>query len=126
VITAVMCQLYSNMLQPKFVLHAQSLAPASHAHHCAVSMHKQQLVGCHGSYCLLLLLCSYTTGLQYKDKGLGSPPDATRRNYRTGRQRKNVLVTWGAGVNFTQIARAACGKDDILDRVCVLMCCCWR
>jgi hypothetical protein len=63
--------------------------------------------------------CSFSTGLQYKGKGLGASPNATRRAYGIGRRKRDVLGNLGAGLNLTQIAQAACGVHDITDPQCV-------
>jgi hypothetical protein len=48
-----------------------------------------------------------------------SPPNATRRSYVTSRRRRGTVGNLGAGVNSTQIARAACGKADVADPQCI-------
>ncbi|WIA18232.1 hypothetical protein OEZ85_009701 [Tetradesmus obliquus] len=59
------------------------------------------------------------TGLQYQPKGLQSAPNNTRRSYRNSRDTAALLKNLGAGTNATQIARAACSSDNILDPECV-------
>lgn len=61
----------------------------------------------------------YSTGLQYKGKGLGAAPNATRRNYRISRNKRDLLGNLGAGLSLTQIAQAACGVKDTTDLDCV-------
>jgi hypothetical protein len=63
--------------------------------------------------------CSFSTGLQYKGKGLGAAPNATRRAYVINRRQRDILGNLGAGLSLTDIARAACGVDDITDDGCV-------
>lgn len=59
------------------------------------------------------------TGLLYQDKGLRSPPNNTRRGYSLSRGKASTVRNLGAGSNATQIARAACSKDNILDSECI-------
>lgn len=44
-----------------------------------------------------------------------SPPNATRRSYVYSRLKRGILSNLGAGANTTQIARAACGKDNVTE-----------
>uniref|UniRef100_A0A383W290 Peptidase C1A papain C-terminal domain-containing protein n=1 Tax=Tetradesmus obliquus TaxID=3088 RepID=A0A383W290_TETOB len=59
------------------------------------------------------------TGLRYPQKGLQSAPNITRRLYSVSRDKAAILQNLGAGTNATQIARAACSSDDILDPECI-------
>jgi hypothetical protein len=63
-------------------------------------------------------IASTPTGLQYKDKGLGTSSNATRRSYGSGRRKRDLLGNLGAGVNITEIAQVACGQNDITHPKC--------
>lgn len=73
---------------------------------------------CDGMMCLCAS-CRRKTGLLYQDKGLRSPPNNTRRGYSLSRGKASTVRNLGAGSNATQIARAACSKDNILDSECI-------
>jgi hypothetical protein len=63
--------------------------------------------------------CSYKAGLLYAEKGLRSPPNATRRGYRYSRSRQQLVTSLGARANLTRIAQAACGKLGLGRPACV-------
>lgn len=63
-------------------------------------------------------VCSRRTGLRYQERGLQSAPNRTRRGYGVSRDKSDKLKNLGAGTNTTQIARAACSSDDIMDQEC--------
>lgn len=67
---------------------------------------------------LFVRLCRRTTGLDYRDKGLRSSPNTTRRNYFVSRGKAAQIRTLGAGTNSTQIARAACNTTNVMDPQC--------
>jgi hypothetical protein len=64
------------------------------------------------------VVCIRTTGLIYAEKGLDSPPNATKRVYSVVGGRARKVVSLGAAANTTQIAQTACGKDSIVDPDC--------
>jgi hypothetical protein len=73
-------------------------------------------------WCCYLLLCcsdSRTTGLKYNaEKGLRSPPNATRPSYRFSRSKANILRNLGASTE-AEVAQAVCGQDAIAGADCL-------
>uniref|UniRef100_A0A383W5T9 Peptidase C1A papain C-terminal domain-containing protein n=1 Tax=Tetradesmus obliquus TaxID=3088 RepID=A0A383W5T9_TETOB len=68
---------------------------------------------------LLLQAPNYRAGLLYAEKGLRSPPNATRRGYRYSRSRKQLVTNLGASGNMTRLTQAACGKLGLASPECI-------